>query len=162
MPSSVAAIQRITGWRTQLWIFDHLPGRALVPLPVQVFSREPQLDDEITGQVLRLGLAPFFSPEAEQSGLIAAHDDPDVRASNEVAAINGMPSFRGRDTQGHTYRCLAVLPRTTFAATVGFDAVALIENDGNREPGPIGHGADQMGATVVVAHVTDRSRRRLS
>src|SRR5262249_50921141 len=76
-------------------IFDHLPGRPLVPLSVQVFSREPQLDDEIAGEVLRLGLAPFFAPEAEQSGLIAAHDDPDVRASNKVAAVNGMPSFRG-------------------------------------------------------------------
>ena len=55
MPSSVAAIQRSTGWRTQLDI-DHLPGRALVPLPVQVFGREPELDDEIARQVL--GSAP--------------------------------------------------------------------------------------------------------
>ena len=59
-------------------IFDDMPRRALIPLPVQVFSREPQLDDEIAGQVLRLGLAPFFAPEAEQSGLIGAHDDPDI------------------------------------------------------------------------------------
>ena len=46
-------------------IFDHLPARALVPLAVQGFSREPQLDEKIAGQVLRLGLAPFFAPEAE-------------------------------------------------------------------------------------------------
>src|SRR6516165_1198166 len=64
-------------------ICDHLPGRPLVPLSVQGFSREPQLDDEIAGQVLRLGLAPFFAPEPEQSGLIAAHDNPGVRATNK-------------------------------------------------------------------------------
>ena len=46
-------------------IFDDLPRRAFVPLPVQMFGREPELDEEIAGQVLRLGLAPFFAPEAE-------------------------------------------------------------------------------------------------
>jgi hypothetical protein len=46
-------------------IFDDMPRRPLEPLPVQVFSRESQLDDEIAGQVLRLGLAPFFTPKAE-------------------------------------------------------------------------------------------------
>ena len=87
MPSSVAAIQRITGWRTQLWTsLTDLPGRALVPLPVEGFGREPELDDEIAGQVFRLGLAPFFAPEAEQGGLIAAHDDPGVRATDEGTA----------------------------------------------------------------------------
>jgi hypothetical protein len=60
---------------------------------LQVFG--VSLDEEIAGQVLRLGLAPFFAPEAEQSGLIAAHDNPSVRATNKVAAVNGMPSFRG-------------------------------------------------------------------
>src|SRR5262245_45277237 len=76
-------------------IFDHLPGRPLVPLSVQGFSREPELDEQIARQVLWLGLAPFFAPEAEQSGLIVAHNDPDVRASNKVAAVNCMPSVRG-------------------------------------------------------------------
>ena len=28
-------------------IFDHLPGRALVPLPVQGFGREPELDERL-------------------------------------------------------------------------------------------------------------------
>src|SRR5262249_60711312 len=76
-------------------IFDHLPGRALVPSSIEVFGREPELDDEIAGEVLGLDLAPFFAPEAEQSGLIAAHDDLDVRAANEVAAAYFMSGFRG-------------------------------------------------------------------
>ena len=51
-------------------IFNDLPGRALVPLPVQGFGREPELDDEIAGQVFRLGLAAFLAPEPQQGGLV--------------------------------------------------------------------------------------------
>jgi hypothetical protein len=43
MPSSVAAIQPITAWRTQLWTSVTTCPVALVPLAVQVLSREPQL-----------------------------------------------------------------------------------------------------------------------
>ena len=42
--------------------FDRLPGVALEPMPVEGFSHEPELDDEVAGQVLRLGLAPFLAP----------------------------------------------------------------------------------------------------
>jgi hypothetical protein len=34
--------------------FDGLPGVALVPMPVERFSHQPELDDEVAGQVLRL------------------------------------------------------------------------------------------------------------
>ena len=61
--------------------FDRLPGVALVPMPVEGFSHEPELDDEVAGQVLRLGLAPFLAPEADQGRLIGAHDDAGVRAA---------------------------------------------------------------------------------
>ena len=85
MPSSVAAIQRSTGCRTRcLDVFDRLPGVALVPMPVEGFGHEPELDDEVAGQVLRLGLAPFLPPEAEQGGLVVAHDDPGVGAADEA------------------------------------------------------------------------------
>ena len=48
IPSSVAAIQRITGWRTHRWTsLTTLPGCALVPLPIEGFGREPELDDQI-------------------------------------------------------------------------------------------------------------------
>jgi hypothetical protein len=33
-----------------------------------------ELDDEVAGEVLRLGLAPFLAPEADQRGFIIAHD----------------------------------------------------------------------------------------
>jgi hypothetical protein len=44
------------------------------------------LDDEIAGQVLRLDLAPLFSPQPDKGGLIVAHDDPGVRAADEITA----------------------------------------------------------------------------
>jgi hypothetical protein len=58
--------------------FDGLPGVALVPMPVERFSDEAELDDEIARQVLRFGLAPLFAPEADKRGFIVAHDDPGV------------------------------------------------------------------------------------
>ena len=67
--------------------FDRLPGVALVPMPVEGFSHEPELDDEVAGQVLRLGLAPFLPPQADQGGFIVAHDDPGVRAADELSAV---------------------------------------------------------------------------
>ena len=51
-------------------IFDDLPGRALVPLPIEVFGREPELDDQVAGKVFRLRLASLLPPEALQRGLI--------------------------------------------------------------------------------------------
>ena len=68
--------------------FDRLPGVALVPMPVEGFSHQPELDDEVAGQVLRLGLAPFLAPEADQGGFIVAHDDPGVGAADERAALS--------------------------------------------------------------------------
>ncbi len=65
--------------------FDDLPGVALVPVPVEGLGHEAELDDEVAGQVLRLGLAPFLPPEAEEGGLVAAHDDPGVGAADEAA-----------------------------------------------------------------------------
>ena len=48
---------------------------------------EPELDDEVAGKVLRLDLAAFLAPQPQQGGLIIAHDDPGVRAADEVAAV---------------------------------------------------------------------------
>jgi hypothetical protein len=44
------------------------------------------LHDEISGEILRLGLASFLAPQAHQSGFIVAHDHPGVRAADENAA----------------------------------------------------------------------------
>ena len=43
--------------------FDRLPSIALVPMPIEGFSRYAELDDEVAGEVLRLRLAPFLAPE---------------------------------------------------------------------------------------------------
>jgi hypothetical protein len=58
-----------------------LAGMALVPVPVEVFGHDPELDNEVGGEVLGLYLAALLPPEAEQGGLIIAHDDPCVRAA---------------------------------------------------------------------------------
>ena len=48
---------------------------------------DPELDDEVAGQVLRLDLAALFLPQPDQGGFIVAHDDPGVRAADEIAAV---------------------------------------------------------------------------
>jgi hypothetical protein len=75
-------------------VLDYVPRRALIPLPVQVFSREPQLDYEIRRQVLRLELASLFLPEAEEGAFVAAHDDPGIRASDERTTSNKFAKLR--------------------------------------------------------------------
>ena len=40
------------------------------------------------GQVLGLGLAALFPPEAQQGRLVGAHDDVGVGAADEVTAMN--------------------------------------------------------------------------
>src|SRR5262249_13763408 len=45
-----------------------------------------KLDDEVARKVLRLDLAALLSPKAKESAFIVAHDDPGVRAADEVTA----------------------------------------------------------------------------
>src|SRR5262245_20800042 len=68
--------------------FDFLPGIAFVPMPVEGLGHKAELDDEVAGQVLRLGLAPFLSPQAHQGCFIAAHDDPGIRAADKRPALD--------------------------------------------------------------------------
>jgi hypothetical protein len=83
---------------------EHLPlhldyllaGVRFVPVPVQVFSHCPELDKEITRDILRLDLAPLLSPQPQQSRLVLSHDDPGIRAANEGATITLLPNFRRR------------------------------------------------------------------
>jgi len=69
---------------------DRLPGVALVPISVEGLGHQAELDDEVAGEVLRLGLAPFLAPQADQSGIIVAHDDPGVRAAEEATSTEGL------------------------------------------------------------------------
>jgi hypothetical protein len=63
-------------------------GVALMPGAIELLGRGSELYDEVAGQVLRLDLAPFLAPQADQGCFIAAHDDPRVRAANERAAVD--------------------------------------------------------------------------
>jgi hypothetical protein len=60
---------------------------ALVPRAVELLGDGPKLHDEVAGQVLRLGLAPFLPPEADKGRFVIAHDDPGVRAADESSAL---------------------------------------------------------------------------
>ena len=46
---------------------DDLTGIGLVPAPVQLLGRQPELDDEVAGEVLRLGLAALFPPQPDRA-----------------------------------------------------------------------------------------------
>ena len=61
---------------------DHLPSIGLVPAPIEVLGRDPELDHKIAGQVLRLDLAPLLPPQPDQRRLITSHDDPGIGAAN--------------------------------------------------------------------------------
>ena len=67
--------------------FDRLSGIAFVPMAIEGLGHQAELDDEVAGQVLRLGLAPFLAPQPDQGGFIVAHDDAGVGAADEEAAI---------------------------------------------------------------------------
>jgi hypothetical protein len=64
-------------------IDNHLAGMGLIPAPIKLLGRQPELDDEIVRQVLRFDLAAFFAPEPKKGVLIVAHDDSRIRAADE-------------------------------------------------------------------------------
>jgi hypothetical protein len=43
---------------------NDLSGIGLVPAPVQLFGHDPELDDEVTREVLRLGLTSLLPPQS--------------------------------------------------------------------------------------------------
>src|SRR6516225_5915458 len=88
--------------------FYGLLGIALVPMPIEGLSRYAELDDEVAGEVVRLGLAPFLAPEADKSGFIGAHDDPGVGSADEEAPIHGI----GYYFVAHVHRSVACVKTT--------------------------------------------------
>src|SRR6516162_2694101 len=70
-----------------LHLRNDVPGIALEPMPVEGLGHQANLDDEIVGEILRLGLAAFLTPQAQQGSLIAPHDHPGVGAADEAPAI---------------------------------------------------------------------------
>jgi hypothetical protein len=60
---------------------------ALIPAPVEVLGDRAELDDQVVRKILRLDLAAFLAPEPNQGRFIVAHNDPGIRAADDVAAI---------------------------------------------------------------------------
>ena len=60
-------------------------GIALIPSSIERLGYDAELDDEVVDEVLRLGLAALLLPQPDQGGFVRAHDDPCVRAAEEVA-----------------------------------------------------------------------------
>jgi hypothetical protein len=61
-----------------LALANAMAGHPLKPEPIEPFGDEPQLDDQIAGQVRWLGVAALLLPQSDQGVLVAAHDDPGV------------------------------------------------------------------------------------
>src|SRR5262249_4112397 len=68
----------------------NLTGIGLIPPPVQLLGCKPELNDQIARKILRLDLAAFFAPQPDEGVLVVTHDDPSVRAANEIAAIGAI------------------------------------------------------------------------
>ena len=91
MPSRVPPIHRRTGCRSRYWTHSTVcPVLRSNQCRLRASVNEPELDDEVAGQVLRLGLAPFLAPQAHQGGFIVAHDDAGVGAADEAAPADGL------------------------------------------------------------------------
>ena len=75
-------------------VFDRLSGISLKPLPIEALGHDAELDNEVTRQVVRFDLTALLLPKMEQSGLVVAHDDPGIRAANEMAAFRLAPRFQ--------------------------------------------------------------------
>jgi hypothetical protein len=67
---------------------DYLPAIGLVPAAVQLFGRDAKLNHEIAGQVFGFNLASLFPPQPDQRRLITAHNDPGIRAADEVSPLS--------------------------------------------------------------------------
>src|SRR5262249_37075460 len=64
-------------------------------------GHQAKLDDELTGEVLRLGLAAFLAPQPQQGSLVAPRDHPRVGAADEAAAIRNFGRYPcGREREG--------------------------------------------------------------
>src|SRR5207253_3569038 len=83
-----------------LHLRNDVPGIALEPMPVEGLGHEAKLDDEIVGKVLKLGLAAFLAPQAQQSSLslpmITRASEPPMklRRSKRLGEIRALSNGR--------------------------------------------------------------------
>ena len=104
IPSRVAAIHGMAECLTCRWnVGDALTRITLVPGSVEVLRGRPELHDEVAGKVLRPDLAALLLPESDEGGLVVAHDDAGIGASDEEATIDS-----------HTAHCHICLRKCRF------------------------------------------------
>ena len=71
-----------------LHVDDAPAGIGLIPAPIKGLSRQPELYDQIAGEVLRLDLAALLPPQPDQGSLVLAHDGPGVGAAEVMLPIS--------------------------------------------------------------------------
>jgi hypothetical protein len=52
-----------------LYVLEGPAGVALEPAPIEVLGRDPELDDEVAGEVLGFDFPPLFPPEPNERWL---------------------------------------------------------------------------------------------
>ncbi len=62
-----------------LHLRNDVPAIALEPLPIEGLGHEAKLDEEVVGEVLRLGLAAFLAPQPQQGSLVARASEPPIK-----------------------------------------------------------------------------------
>ena len=81
-------------------VADPITRILLVPAAVEVFGGQAELDNQDTGEVDRGHLTPLLLPQTVEGLLVPTHDDPGVRAADELAAV--AYRFGGRARFGHS------------------------------------------------------------
>ena len=57
------------------------------PEPIKVLGRFAKLDDQVAGEVLRVGHAALLAPQPLQCRFVSSHDDPGVRTTDEMPPV---------------------------------------------------------------------------
>src|SRR6516162_8073785 len=68
-------------------VLDEPSGIALEPVPIEVLGHDPELDDEVAGEVREPDLAALLAPGVKEGGFVIPHDDAGVGAADEVTAV---------------------------------------------------------------------------
>src|ERR1700730_62678 len=68
-------------------VLDDLPGRTLVPAPIDRLGGHPELDYEVCRIIMRLRLAALFSAQPTKPVPLVAHDYPGIGAADKCATL---------------------------------------------------------------------------
>ncbi len=66
-------------------ILEDLPGIALEPVPIEIFGHNPELNDEVSGEVFGLDFPRLLFPQPQQCSFIVSQNNSSVRATDKGA-----------------------------------------------------------------------------